>query len=152
MPDRSDDSALTDPEGFHAWHTLLRAHISLINVLDRELQAATGLTMSTYEVLVSLYGVPERRCRMQQLSDAVLLSKSGTTRVVAQLEELGLVVREIPPTNRRTTHAVLTEAGTARIEAAMPVLFALVHEHFGRHLAPGDARGLTEILERVGRA
>ncbi|HXV93212.1 MAG TPA: MarR family transcriptional regulator [Pseudonocardia sp.] len=140
---------LVDAEGFRAWHAMLQAHVRLLGVLERELQAETGLTMSAYEVLVTLRHEPRRYCRMQRLAEAVLLSKSGTTRVVAQLEELGLVVREIPPDNRRTTLAVLTDAGLARIDAAMPVLFRLVHEHFGRHLAPGEASTLTTVLSRI---
>lgn len=140
---------LVDPEGFRAWHVLLQANTTLLGALERGLQAETGLTMSAYEVLITLRDVPGRLCRMQELSRAVLLSKSGTTRVVAQLEDAGLVTRRIPADNRRTTHAVLTDEGVRRIDAAMPVLFRLVHEHFGRHLEPGDAETLTRILARL---
>lgn len=140
---------LVGPEGFRAWHVLLQTHTALLGALERGLQEETGLTMSTYEVLITLRHVPDRLCRMQELAQAVLLSKSGTTRVVAQLEDAGLVTRRVPADNRRTTHAVLTDEGAARIDAAMPVLFRLVHEHFGRHLAPGDAEALIGILRRV---
>ncbi len=121
-------------------------------MLDRELQARTGLALTTFEVLVTLHNCVDTRMRMQELANAVLLSKSGTTRVVGLLVDSGLVRRHIPDDNRRTTFAVLTEAGTARIAAAMPVLFGLVHDHFGRHLGVHDTAELVRILHRLPSA
>lgn len=146
------DAGLTDAGGFSAWHALLQAQVSLNAVLDRELQARTGLALTAYEVLVTLRHAPDGRLRMQDLAAAVLLSKSGTTRIVGLLEADGLVRREIPADNRRTTFAVLTPAGRNRITAAMPVLFELVHEHFGRHLGHRDAATLVRILRRLPAA
>ena len=140
---------LGDVEGFRAWYALLHAHTRVLADLERRLLAETGLTLTAYEVLITLETGPECGRRMQDLAAAVLLSKSGGTRVVSALEHEGLVARRIPPDNRRVTYAALTGRGRDRIGAAKPVFFALVHERFGRHLRPGDARRLREILARV---
>lgn len=146
---KRDLPELCDVAGFRAWHALLKTQVQLSAVLDRELQARTGLALTTYEVLVTLLDAPGRRMRMQDVADAVLLSKSGTTRVVGLLVDDGHVARDIPHDNRRVTYAVLTDAGRKAIVAAMPVLFELVHEHFGRHLTPSDAAALPRILSRI---
>ena len=67
---------------------------------------------------------------MSDLADALLLSRGGTTRLVARMEAAGLVTREIPPDDRRATYAVLTPAGHAAAVAALPVQVELVHRTF----------------------
>jgi len=141
----------TKADWFQAWYSLLQTNVALMATLEQELQATTGLTLTTYEVLATLNHQPDRRMRMQDLAGAVLLSKSGTTRVVGVLENGGMVTREIPRDNRRVTYAVLTLDGTTTVERALPVFTRLVHEAFGQHLRPGDARALIEILSRIPR-
>ncbi len=56
--------------------------------------------------------------RMGELADNLLLSRGGATRLVARLEEAGLVERVIPPDDRRATYAVITEKGVEALERA----------------------------------
>ena len=70
-----------------AWRGFLRTHATLVRELDEELTERHGLPLSSYDVLIQLDETPEGRLRMSQLADAVLLSRSGLTRLVTRLEE-----------------------------------------------------------------
>ena len=58
---------------------------------------------------------------MGALADDLLLSRGGTTRLIARMEEAGLVRREIPAHDRRATYAHMTEKGQAALERAAPI-------------------------------
>jgi DNA-binding MarR family transcriptional regulator len=131
-----------------AWVGFLRAHAALVETLQRELEAETGLQLTWYDVLVQLEGAPEGRLRMQELAAAVVLSKSGLTRVVDRMESAGLVERRSCPSDRRGTFAELTDAGRTALVRARPVHLRGVREHFGERLSE---RELTSMLGAADR-
>src|SRR6266545_4811090 len=100
---------LTD-EQLEAWRAFLRAQAALIRTLDRELEAEQGLPITFFDVLVQL-SQAGGRLRMSELADAVLLSRSGVTRLVDRMVRAGLVRREACPTDRRSMYATLTTEG-----------------------------------------
>jgi hypothetical protein len=83
-----------EPAELGAWRGMLRVHSALVKALDAELLATHGLPLTSYEVLINLQAAPGRRRRMAELADGVLLSRSGTTRLVDRLERDGLLVRD----------------------------------------------------------
>src|SRR5688500_3782197 len=105
-------------EELAAWRGLLRVHSALVKALDAELLAEQGLPLSSYEVLINLQAAPERRRRMAELADSVLLSRSGMTRLVDRLEREGLLERDACVDDGRGTFAVLTEKGEALLSEA----------------------------------
>ncbi|MCZ7524987.1 MAG: MarR family transcriptional regulator [Acidimicrobiia bacterium] len=141
-----------DEERLAAWEALLESHALLVEILGRELQGETGLSLHDYDVLLTLYRAPDRRLRMTELAQAVVLSKSGLTRLVDRLEAGGLVRRAACPTDRRSVFASLTPRGRATLRRAAPVHLRGIEEHFGRHLPPGEARTLARSLGRVSAA
>src|SRR3954452_9621066 len=76
-----------------AWRGFLRTYTKLVRDLDDELTASHGLPVSSYDVLVQLDEAPDGMLRMSQLADAVLLSRSGLSRLVTRLENQGLLTR-----------------------------------------------------------
>ena len=82
------------------------------------------MPLAWYDVLLTLAQAPERRLRMAQLADRVLLSRSGLTRLVDRLEREGLVRREPSPDDARGTYTVLTAAGLRRLRGAVPLHLA----------------------------
>src|SRR5919202_2303507 len=82
------------PRELAAWRGLLRVHAALVKALDAELVAEHDLPLSSYEVLITLQAAPDKRCRMAELADRVLLSRSGTTLLVDRLEREGLLERD----------------------------------------------------------
>lgn len=149
-------SATTDPAAgrlsdaeLAAWRGFLRAHAALIGALDAELIASHHLPLSSYDVLVQLERAPDRALRMRDLAAAVLLSRSGLTRLVDRLQRDGLVVREDCEDDARGQLAVLTDAGAAALRAARPTHLAGVRARFLAALQPGDAERLVAIWGRI---
>jgi DNA-binding MarR family transcriptional regulator len=103
-----------------AWHELLDCHAKTTSALERRLQHEHGLGVSEYEVLERLAAYDKAERRMQELADAVHLSQSALSRVVARLEADGLVRRGMCPEDRRGIMACLTDDGRERYEQARP--------------------------------
>jgi DNA-binding MarR family transcriptional regulator len=136
----------TDPA---AWAALLRVHAALVPVLDRELQAACGLPLTWYDVLLELNAAPGRRLSMGELGQVAVVSRSRVSRVVDQLAAEGLVARAANPDDRRSAYATITDAGRRRLRAAAPVYLAGIERHFTARMSAGEARTVAVALEKV---
>src|SRR4051812_7840813 len=68
-----------------------------------------------FEVLMRLARSPKNRLRMTDLAGQTSLSTSGVTRVVDRMDRGGLIRREACPSDRRSSYAVITEAGLAKL-------------------------------------
>ena len=132
-----------------AWTTFLRAHARVVRELERELQADQDLALTDYDVLVQLATVPDRRLRMSELADRLLLSRSGVTRLVDRLVADGLVERVSCEDDRRGQWAALTDAGRDRLRRAAPIHLRGVATHFLDRLSPDDLVALERMLAGV---
>lgn len=132
-----------------AWSALLRVHARLVPAIDSELQEATQLPLGWYDVLLELDAAPERRLRMLDLGQAVVLSRTRVSRVVDDLEAAGYVRRVPNPDDRRSAFAELTTRGRAVFRKAAPVYLDSIRCHFGDRLSAPDAAELRRLLERL---
>ena len=132
-----------------AWSTFLRAHARVVRELERELQADQDLALTDYDVLVQLAAAHERRLRMSELADRLLLSRSGVTRLVDRLVADGLVERVICESDRRGQWAALTDAGRDRLRRAAPTHLRGVATHFLDRLSAEDLASLERMLDGV---
>ncbi len=132
-----------------AWRTFLRAHATILRRLEAELIAEHDLPLATYDVLVQLSEAPDQRLRMTELADRVLLSRSGLTRLADRLERDGLLERQACPSDARGTHAVLTDAGLARLRAAWPTHLRGVAEHVTGRLTAEEVGQLSGLLAKL---
>jgi DNA-binding MarR family transcriptional regulator len=140
---------LKEDQRWHAWYAQAAMNSRLLDAMSADMERRTGLPAAWFEVLVHL-SVEDRR--MNELADALLLSRGGATRLVARMEEAGLVERKTPPSDRRATYAVITDAGRQAFERALPVHLELVEAGFGRHLEAGEAEVLIAVAARVCEA
>src|SRR5690349_16028885 len=113
-----------------AWRGMLRVHAALVKQLDAELTSAHKLPLSSYEVLLNLESAPVHKRRMAELADAVLLSRSGMTRLVDRLEKDGLLLRDHCTDDGRGCYAVLTDKGAAALRDARETHLAGVRSKF----------------------
>jgi len=132
-----------------AWRSFLKAHAMISRRLEAELMSEEDLPLASYDVLVQLTEAPDRRLRMTGLADAVLLSRSGLTRLVDRLTRDGLVTRQACEDDARGTYAVLTPAGLSRLREASKVHLRGVEEHMTGRLSDSELATLTCLLERL---
>jgi DNA-binding MarR family transcriptional regulator len=132
-----------------AWAGFLRAHATLVRELDDELTRAHALPLSSFDVLVQLANAPDGRMRLSQLADAVLLSRSGLSRLVTRLEEQGLVERRDCASDARGAYAQLTAGGRARLEEARGTHRAGVRLRFLDRLSEAQQRQLGATWRRI---
>lgn len=148
VTDATTTEELTELE-LAAWRGFLEAHRRVTDVLEEELRVDESLPLAWYDVLVQLSEAPGRSLRMLELADAVLLSKSGLTRLVDRMEGQGLVARTPCRDDRRGVVAVLTDAGLQRLRDAAPTHVRGVRQHFADLLQPGEAAVLARALGRI---
>jgi DNA-binding MarR family transcriptional regulator len=132
-----------------AWRGFLRVHAALAKQLDAELEAAHGLPLTSYEVLINLRTAPGRRLRMADLADRALLSRSGMTRLVDRLERQGLLMRDTCASDARGCFAVLTDDGEALLRKARQTHLDGVRERFVGQLSDEDLQRLGRVWEQV---
>ena len=147
-PNMSEPITRQDPR-LAAWRTFLRAHANVVRALESELQGEQDLALTDYDVLVQLSAADERRLRMSELADRLLLSRSGATRLVDRLVADGLVERVMCDSDRRGQWASLTDAGYRRLRAASPTHLRGVAEHFLDRFDAHELGQLGKMLERV---
>jgi DNA-binding MarR family transcriptional regulator len=151
---QTHDVPMTEPITRHdhrlaTWAAFLRAHARVVRELERELQAEQHMALTDYDVLVQLAAADDRRLRMSDLADRLLLSRSGVTRLVDRLVGEGLVERVSCDTDRRGLWAALTDAGLARLRSAAPTHLRGVSEHFLDLLTPDELASMRGILARL---
>ena len=134
---------------FIAWYAQLQAALRSLDRIERDVESETGIPLAWYEVLIFLVKGGEERRRMSELAESLLITRGGATRIVARMEQEGLVRREIPPEDRRATFAVLTDKGRAAAERVRPVHQAAVRRYFTDAITDDEAQGLREIGVRV---
>ncbi|MBG6089283.1 MarR family winged helix-turn-helix transcriptional regulator [Actinomadura viridis] len=100
------------------WRTLAALHARIEDALERALQREHDLSVSEYTVLDALSRQDGFHLRMNQLSRAVVLSQSATTRLVTRLERRGLLQRYLCPDDRRGIYTEVTAGGRDALERA----------------------------------
>src|ERR1051326_7024632 len=98
---------------FGAWRALLYAYATVVPKLEAELERTHGLSFNQFEVLSLLAQAGKKGLRMSDLASRVILSASGVTRSVDQLEARGLVSRCVFEEDRRGQLATITLEGRA---------------------------------------
>ncbi len=102
-----------------------------------------------FEVLMRLARSPLNRLRMTDLAGQTSLSTSGVTRVVDRMDRGGLIRREACPSDRRSSYAVITEAGLARLDEILPGHLELVDRWFIGQLTPAQLDQLLVSLRTI---
>jgi DNA-binding MarR family transcriptional regulator len=132
-----------------AWRGMLQMHAQITQALDAQMRTEHGLSVSSYEVLMFLAEAPEHRLRMAEIADQVLLSRSGLTRLVDRLVQLGYVTRCAAENDGRGAYAELTDAGLEKFQAAQRTHREGVREFYLDHLSTTDTVVLGDILTRL---
>jgi DNA-binding MarR family transcriptional regulator len=137
------------PEEFRAWRGLIRLRETAMREIDRHLREAGELTLGDYGVLITLVGAPDLKLRMTDLGAQRMVSPSGITRVVIDLEDRGLVRREQDPSDGRGSLAVLTRTGLEALRRAQVIHHRVVRETYLGRLTPRELARLAQLFEKA---
>jgi DNA-binding MarR family transcriptional regulator len=132
-----------------SWVRLLRAHAASVRSLSAQLVAEHGLTINDYEALLRLSRAEGGRLRRVDLSQELVLTASGVTRLLDGLERAGYVEKGHCDSDLRVTYAVLTEAGLAKLDEAACSHVAAITELFESRLSGDELAQLAALLGRL---
>ncbi len=133
----------------HTWRLLLSVLVLLLDRLDRDLERGAGLSHATYAVLANLSEAPGRALRLSELAAILWTSRTRVTYLIDQLEKVGWLRRQAAPGDRRGTLAVLTDAGFAALQRAVPVHVESVRRRVFDHLEAGQVDELGNICQAL---
>lgn len=135
-----------------AWRGLLVAHSRLVPAVEADLRAAGQVSLSWYDVLLELNAAPERRLRMSELGQRVVLSRTRVSRIVDELAAAGLAERQPDQADGRSSFAVLSAAGQDALRRAWPVYREAIRRHLAAGLTVPQCRELAALLDHVIKA
>jgi DNA-binding MarR family transcriptional regulator len=130
--------------------------IGRISRLAREIEARLepvyrehGLEPGWHDVLATLrrHG-PPFRLRPTDLTNASMLTSSGTTKRLDKLEQAGLIARSPDPDDRRGTLITLTDAGRELIDA-LTVAHLANEQRILDALSADEQRRLADLLRKL---
>jgi DNA-binding MarR family transcriptional regulator len=165
LPRMADDEVpwLSDDER-RTWIAVSALIEVLSTSVDAQLKRDAGLNLFEYLVMAGLSEAPDRAIRMSDLAAFASGSLSRLSHAVSRLEKQGFVVRRAAVDDPRSTEAVLTDAGMAKMVASAPdhvreVRRLLIDQltptqlaQLGRisrqlleHASPGTARRIEQV-------
>jgi DNA-binding MarR family transcriptional regulator len=108
-----------------------------------------GLEPGWHDVLATLRrSGPPYRMRPTDLTDALMLTSSGTTKRLDRLEKAGLIMRSPDPQDRRGTLITLTAAGRRLIDKVTAAHLENERNILGA-LSETDRRKLADLLRKL---
>jgi DNA-binding MarR family transcriptional regulator len=136
-------STSLDPATLSAWNTVVRVQARVAARAEDALAEAGLPPLVWYDVLRVL---DEATCgiRMFEVADAIVMSRSGLTRLIDRLEEAGLAARSSCPSDRRGSFLAITDAGRETLARMWAVYEAVIREEFGGRV--DDAAGVARLL------
>ncbi len=141
-----------DSEEQATWRAFLDVNARLLELLEADLQQQGGIALTDYEILVMLAEAPERRLRMSELAEQVIVSRSRLTYRVDRLAEKGLVERIEFEGDRRGVLASLTASGFEKLESLAPGHVDLVRSSLFDMMNRDELAVMHAVLERVSKA
>src|ERR671918_335183 len=124
------------PEQLEVWRSFLRAHSLIIRRLETDL-------------MDRLVESDDRRLRMSDLAERVMLSPSGLTRLVDRMVEAGLLCREPSENDARGSYAVLTDHGFETLRSATGTHLRGIRDYVLGRFTDAELLQISRYLARL---
>jgi len=132
-----------------AWIAIAQTHAAITGRLQEALTAAELPPLPWFEVLATLDRAPEKRLKMGELAEALVITRGGLTKLVDRLIKAGLLERAFCETDRRVSYATLLPAGEELLAEMRPLVRAELAASFTANLSVAEAEQLRETMERI---
>lgn len=137
------------PDPREAWHRLLKVSSRVLRALDHALDAHDRITVTEFDVLITLANAPAQQLRMTELARETMLSSGGMTRLVGRLEDRDLVRREPDPDDARASRAMLTPTGEQMLAEARITHDTVLAEMIAPHVSDTELQTLEQVLGKL---
>lgn len=131
------------------WGKMLRIHSNSTVQIELALAKENLIPLTWYDVLLVLSKAEGERLRLSDIATRVVLTRSGLSRRISNLEKKGLIRRETCEHDRRGAYAVLTSKGKNELKAAWPVYKSGIIENFLNVLTKSDIANLDRIFSKI---
>ena len=118
--DSFDDERFDGSEEVTLAGLLFECAARLEQHIDANMQRASGVPISTFEVLIRLLRSPEHQLRLTDLGRQLAITTGGVTRLIDRLEAQELVERVRGTDDRRAIYARLTDKGRDTVIRVLP--------------------------------
>jgi DNA-binding MarR family transcriptional regulator len=146
---RAGQHEFLELDEYGAWNALLTLTQSVLRELDEALRQQAGLSVSEFDVLITLFNAPDRRLGMTALAREVMLSPSGLTHLVTRMERDGLLAREVDAEDRRKFYTTPTDAGDAKLASARRTHNETLRRTLLPRLTTADRKALVSLAQRL---
>ena len=140
-----------NPKYVEAWGHLLRLQARVVARIEEDLRKSGKIPLTWYGVLLALDNTTEKRLRMSEIADRIVLSRSALTRSVGKLEAEGYLKRERCSHDERGAYAVLTRKGRRALTEARPVYWAGIKKYFATNMTTAEISDLKGLLGGAAR-
>lgn len=141
--DAKDPGTAEDLRLFRIWS---RASRAIFSNVGRDIESH-GLSPDNFMILELLYNKGPQP--IQKISERLSIPSGSITYVIDKLEKKGYVKRHQSREDRRTSNAVLTDAGSALFDDIFPKHAAMISRNLSV-ATPEEKRMLAELLKRIG--
>lgn len=135
-----------------SWRAYLDMTAKLNAQLNRDMQAASGISIADFSVIAQLSEHVDARMRVLELARALGWEKSRLSHQLTRMERRGLVERSGCSEDRRGAFVVLTEKGRDTVVAAAPRHVESVRRYVFDELTAEQVEALGRIARRVADA
>ena len=132
-----------DPATLTAWKAIVRVQARVAARAEDAL-AEEGLPPLVWHDVLRTLQDAECGIRMFEVADAIVMSRSGLTRLIDRLEEGGLVERRTCPSDRRGNVLAITDQGREILARMWTVYEGVIRQEFGGRVE--DAAAVARLL------
>ena len=141
--------ALVADEGVVLWGRVVNLHRALNALLHEDIRAASRLDGPEFEFLLRLSRLPGPRVHASEVAARMGYSSAGTTKLVARLQDKGLIQRERDPEDGRAFRVAMTEAGQQALRAGLKAHIPRLDANLLQRLTPAQRHQLENLLSRI---
>jgi DNA-binding MarR family transcriptional regulator len=141
--------ALVSDEGVVLWGRVVNLHRALNMLLHADIRAATGLDGTEFEFLLRLARFPGPRAHASKVAASMGFSSAGTTKLVARLEDKGMIDRVRDPEDGRAFQVALTDRGQAALRTGLKAHIPRLDTEVVTRLTAAQRRQLQDLLSRI---
>lgn len=139
-----------DHQSIRLWLRLLSASNLVKSAVQSRLRTTFGVSLARFDLMAQLERHPDG-LPMRTLSRRMMVTAGNVTRLVDQLQEEGLVVRQPDRQDRRAVRVRLTPEGRRRFRSMAAVHETWIVELFGG-LSREERQRLYDLLARFKRS